>query len=279
MAGSPGQSAPPVSERPALDRWLLAELAQLVERVTQAYEEYDVPGATRPIQQFVDTLSNAYVRMSRRRFWKSETDAEKRAAYATLYEALVTVSKLLAPSMPFVSEAIYRNLAAEDETETVHLTEWPEVDAAWRDDELVAEMRLMQRLVRLGLAARMNAETDGRSRPIGVRQPLTLVEFATRTASDQEKIERLAPMIAAELNVKTVRAISHAAAEERAQLQYAVRPVPRLLGRRLGKDFKTLQRTLREGDREFTGTFGRALARWGSGCHEDWEGRLRDRPG
>ena len=86
----PGEDAPSLTERPALDRWLLAELAELVERVTKAYEEYDVPGATRPIQQFVDTLSNAYVRMSRRRFWKSESDADKRAAHATLYEVLVT---------------------------------------------------------------------------------------------------------------------------------------------------------------------------------------------
>ena len=91
----PGEGAPPLAERPALDRWLLAELAELVERVTKAYEKYDVPGATRPIQQFVDTLSNAYVRMSRRRFWKSDSDADKRAAYATLYETLVTLSKLL----------------------------------------------------------------------------------------------------------------------------------------------------------------------------------------
>ena len=79
----PGEDAPPLAERPALDRWLLAELAELVERVTKAYEKYDVPGATRPIQQFVDTLSNTYVRMSRRRFWKSENDADKHAAYAT----------------------------------------------------------------------------------------------------------------------------------------------------------------------------------------------------
>ena len=247
----PGADAPPLTERPALDRWLLAELAELVERVTKAYEEYDVPGATRPIQQFVDTLSNAYVRMSRRRFWKSESDADKRAAYATLYEVLVTLSKLLAPSMPFLSEAIYRNLAARDETDTVHLAEWPAVEEAWRDEELVREMRLMLRLISLGLAARMNAEADGRQQPIGVRQPLRLIEFATRDAGERERIARLAPLIAAELNVKKVRALSHEDAEARAQLRYSLRPIPRLLGRRLGKGFKPLQDALREGEQKF----------------------------
>ena len=247
----PGEDAPPLAERPALDRWLLAELAELVERVTKAYEKYDVPGATRPIQQFVDTLSNTYVRMSRRRFWKSENDADKHAAYATLYETLVTLSKLLAPSMPFLSEAIYRNLAARAEADTVHLAEWPAVEEAWRDDELVVEMRLMQRLVSLGLAARMNAEVDGRQQPIGVRQPLPLVEFTTRDAGEQERIARLAPLIAAELNVRQVRALRHEDAEARARLRYSLRPIPRLLGKRLGKGFKPLQAALREGTQEF----------------------------
>ena len=247
----PGQSAPPVAERPALDRWLLAELAELTERITKAFDAYDVPGATRPIQQFVDLLSNTYVRMSRRRFWKSESDADKQAAYATLYEALVTISQLLAPSMPFLSEAIYRNLAAKDEADTVHLTEWPAVNESHRDAELVAEMRLMQRLISLGLAARMNATVADRPQPIGVRQPLALVEFATRDAADQGRVSRLAPIIAAELNVKQVRALSLEAAEERAKLHYSLRPIPRLLGRRLGKVFKPLQTALRDSGQEF----------------------------
>ena len=247
----PAEYAPPVAERPVLDRWLLAELADLTEGITKAYDEYDVSGATRPIQQFVDQLSNTYVRMSRRRFWKSESDADKQSAYATLYEVLVTLSKLLAPSMPFLSEAIYRNLAAQDEADTVHLAEWPAVEESHRDAELVAEMRLMQRLIRLGLAARMNAEVEGRAQPIGVRQPLAQVEFATRDARDPARIGRLAPIIAAELNVKQVKALSLEAAEERARLHYTLRPIPRLLGKRLGKDFKSLQATLRDGEQAF----------------------------
>ncbi len=253
----PGEGAPPLAERPALDRWLLAELAELVERVTKAYEKYDVPGATRPIQQFVDTLSNAYVRMSRRRFWKSESDADKRAAYATLYEALVTLSKLLAPSMPFLSEAIYRNLAARDEADTVHLAEWPAVEEAWRDKELVTEMRLMQRLVSLGLAARMNAEVDGRPQPIGVRQPLDKIKFyvptlresllSARTSSEEEKEgkENYKKIILEALNVRELETIyKEGGVESVLNQQYSIVPNPRILGKKLKKGFKALKAKL-----------------------------------
>src|SRR5690606_30736405 len=93
-----------------LDRWLLSELHALVRTVTNALENYDVTGATRPIQNFVDDLSRWYLRRSRRRFWKSESDADKQAAYAALYETLVTLSKLLGPTMPFMAEEMYQNL-------------------------------------------------------------------------------------------------------------------------------------------------------------------------
>ena len=100
----------PVEERPLIDRWLVGELNTLVRDVTAGLEAYDATGTCRAIQQFVDDLSNWYVRRSRRRFWKSESDADKLAAYHTLYEALVTVTKLLAPFTPFVAEELYQNL-------------------------------------------------------------------------------------------------------------------------------------------------------------------------
>jgi isoleucyl-tRNA synthetase len=114
-----------------LDDWLLSSLETLVQDVTSAYESFDVVGATRPIEKFVDDLSNWYLRRSRRRFWKSESDSDKAAAYETLYKALVTVSKLIAPTMPFMAETIYRNLVTsvdEDAPISVHLAEWPKVD-------------------------------------------------------------------------------------------------------------------------------------------------------
>ena len=113
----------PLEERPLLDRWLVGELQALVRDVTAGLEAYDATGTTRAIQQFVDDLSNWYVRRSRRRFWKSESDADKLAAYHTLYEALVTVAKLLAPFTPFVAEELYQNLVRSvdaEASESVH---------------------------------------------------------------------------------------------------------------------------------------------------------------
>ena len=101
--------------------------------MTEAFEEYDAVNATRPIEEFVERLSNWYVRLSRDRFWKSEVDSDKLSAYATLYEALTTVAQLLAPTMPFLSEAMYRNLVAEQDgaqVDSVHLSSWPPCDEA-----------------------------------------------------------------------------------------------------------------------------------------------------
>jgi isoleucyl-tRNA synthetase len=110
-----------------LDRWVRSTLHTLIRDVTKALENYDVLGATRPVQEFVEQLSNWYLRRSRRRFWKSESDADKKAAYETLYECLVTLSKLLAPTMPFIADEMYLNLVGStqnDAAESVHLAAW-----------------------------------------------------------------------------------------------------------------------------------------------------------
>ena len=162
---------PNENEKPAyskLDMWLRAELHALVRDVTDAFEHYDVLGATRPIENFVDHLSNWYLRRSRRRFWKSGSDADKEAAYSTLYEALVTVSKLLAPSMPFIADEMYQNLVVSVDPEapkSVHMADWPKFDETCLDDDLVADMNLVMKLVSLGHAARNSSR-------IKVRQPL-----------------------------------------------------------------------------------------------------------
>ncbi len=117
----------PVNERPEIDRWLAAKLQRLVARVTQDLDDYNVTDASRAIGDFVvNDLSNWYVRRNRRRFWKSEADADKRAAYLTLYETLTTIAKLCAPMTPFVTEAIYRNLVLNvtpDAPPSVHLAD------------------------------------------------------------------------------------------------------------------------------------------------------------
>jgi isoleucyl-tRNA synthetase len=241
----------PVAERDPLDRWILSELQALVREVTDAYETYDVPRATRPIESFVDSLSNWYLRRSRRRFWKSESDTDKLAAYQTLYDCLATVAKLLAPSMPFLSEAIYRNLVAgvyPDEPESVHLAWWPTWDAALVDERLMSDMRLAQKLVSLGHAARNSAN-------LKVRQPLAEAVFVVRYSGERNVVQALADTIAEELNVKAVRVADSA----EGMIRYSLNPLPQALGRALKGDFPKVQKALREGAPEDVQHWAKAL--------------------
>jgi isoleucyl-tRNA synthetase len=247
----PNSEAPPVSERDPLDQWLLAELHQMIKDVTRAYDSYDVPGATRPIQVFVENLSNWYVRLSRRRFWKGENDAEKLGAYATLYEVLVTLTKLLAPPMPLLADSMYRNLVTQFEPkapQSVHLVDWPEFNPALIDEKAIKEMRLVQRLVSLGRAARETAE-------IGTRQPLASALFVTREKGESAAVDRLSELILGELNVKQLKVLD--SADE--VVDYVLNPLPSMLGRKFGKDFPRVQKALREGEKAQVQQWARTL--------------------
>jgi isoleucyl-tRNA synthetase len=198
--------------RSDLDRWVLSELNALVDKATRHMEDYNPTEAGRAIQGFVDDLSNWYVRRSRRRFWKSAQagDADKLAAYETLYTCLVTVAKLLAPFAPFVAEEMYQNLvcsAFPDEPESVHLAEWPQADSSLVDEGLMADTRLVMRVASLGRNARAKAG-------IKVRQPLAKVLVWPRHPAEAEALHRLAPQVLDELNVKEL-----AVAAEEAALQ------------------------------------------------------------
>ncbi len=185
----PESAALPVGDRPVLDRWLLSRLSRLAMTVDSALERYDVNGAARPIQAFVEDLSNWYVRRSRRRFWKSDSDADKLSAYQTLYTALVTLSGLLAPFVPFVADAVHRNLRGG----SVHLSDWPASDPGWVDETLEGQMATARRLVEQGLAARDGAR-------IKVRQPLRrLVAPGDALPAD------ITAIVMEELNVKEVQ--------------------------------------------------------------------------
>ncbi|MBN1679121.1 MAG: isoleucine--tRNA ligase [Anaerolineae bacterium] len=235
----PASDPVPVTERDPLDRWILSELHDLTRGVTRAYQTYDATGATRPIESFVESLSNWYLRRSRRRFWKTESDTDKLAAYQTLYECLHTLALLLAPSMPFLSEAIYRNLGAafdKHAAESVHLALWPTYDESLIDDKLIADMRLTQKLVSLGHAARNSAN-------LKVRQPLAEAVFVVRFAAEQSVVNAMAGTIAEELNVKAIRTVESA----EAMVSYSLNPLPQVLGRALKGDFPKVQRALREG--------------------------------
>jgi isoleucyl-tRNA synthetase len=193
----PSQAEDP-GYRSELDRWIIAELESLIYQVDRALDSYDPTGAARRIEEFVDDLSNWYVRRSRRRFWKSESDADKLAAYFTLYQCLVTLTKLIAPFTPFIAEEIYGNLVGSVEPEapeSVHLTDFPTADLSKVDEELITEIELVRKITSLGRTARSQAG-------IKVRQPLFKVVVKTRAKSEWDGLKKLAPQILEELNVK-----------------------------------------------------------------------------
>jgi isoleucyl-tRNA synthetase len=218
-----------------LDRWVMARLNEVVERVTDRLEDYDAYGATLAIDPFIEDLTNWYVRRSRRRFWKSEHDADKDAAYATLYHVLTTLGRLLAPITPFVPEAMYQNLVRSvdpDALESVHHTTWPEVDREMLDEELVADMALARHIVALGHSARNSAN-------VKLRQPLgrAMVHLEPGTNPPGEELVEL---IQDELNVKQVEFVDDVSA----LVTYNLLPDNRLLGPRFGSQFPAVRRAL-----------------------------------
>jgi isoleucyl-tRNA synthetase len=229
----------PLEDRSLIDRWLVGELNTLVRDVTAGLEAYDATGTSRAIQQFVDDLSNWYVRRSRRRFWKSESDADKLAAYHTLHEALVTVAKLLAPFTPFVAEELYQNLVRSVDAgapESVHLCAWPAVDERAIDAGVSFDMAAARRVVELGRAARNVAA-------VKTRQPLAEVVMALPEA-EARAVERLREVVLDELNVKDLRFV----AGEDELVAYVVKPNLKVLGPKLGKRLGPLQAALKEAD-------------------------------
>ncbi len=226
----------PVDEGAALDQWLMSELHALTREVTQAMESYDVLGATRPIQNFVDLLSKWYLRRSRRRFWKSESDADKQSAYNSLYAALVTLAKLLAPSMPFLAEELYQNLVSTQDAgapESVHLSDWPAFDEALIQPILNHDMQLIMNLASLGHAARSQAS-------IKVRQPLAEAAFAVTSGEERRALQQYAGLLEDELNVKHVRILGSAGEA----VSYSLNPLPKQLGQKYKAKLPAVSRAI-----------------------------------
>ena len=184
----PAQPAVPVAERHVLDRWLLSKLSGLVAAVSTGLDGYDANEPARRIHRFVDDLSNWYIRRSRRRFWKSQSDSDKLAAYQTLYETLRTVSQLMAPFTPFISDAIYRNLSNE---ESVHLSDFP-APLPHHDPQVESDMARARQAVEAGLSARDAAR-------LKVRQPLASIALPGEALP-----EDIAAIVREELNVKAL---------------------------------------------------------------------------
>ncbi|MFC2007739.1 isoleucine--tRNA ligase [Chloroflexota bacterium] len=183
-----------------LDRWLTSELNQLVVDVDSALDTYNPTEAGRKIESFVDYLSNWYVRRSRRRFWRSENDDDKQSAYNTLYQCLVTLSRLLAPLTPFIAEELYRNLVGSVSSkapESVHLTDFPVPDMTTIDKQLMDDTRLVRKVSSLGRAVRSQAG-------IKVRQPLQKLLVKVSSGNQKKGLRNLASQVMEEVNVKEI---------------------------------------------------------------------------
>ncbi|MGI5490629.1 isoleucine--tRNA ligase [Microtetraspora malaysiensis] len=213
--------APPHAERPLIDRWALAELHRTVAEVTASLDEFDTARAGRRLTEFLDDLSNWYVRRSRRRFWSGEA-----AAFATLYECLETVTRLMAPMVPFLTDYVWDVLRGVDAPQSVHLATWPEVDGAALNPALSEQMALVRRLVELGRSARASSS-------VKTRQPLgrALIGAPGWAALPGE----LRELIADELNVQTLQDMSGFSAD---LVTFTVKPNFRSLGKRFGSQTK-----------------------------------------
>ena len=191
-----------------LDRWILSELNQLIAEVTEGLENYDPVSAARAMESFVDYLSNWYVRRSRRRFWKSESDADKLSAYHTLYQCLVKTAKLLAPFMPFLAETVYLNLVKSvnaSAPDSVHLTDYPVADERAVDLNLSTAMRQAMKISSIGRASRAHAG-------IKVRQPLSRAVVEGVSESELMGLSPLSEAITEELNVKEIEFLARGGA-------------------------------------------------------------------
>ena len=235
----PGKPAP--KGRSLLDRWILARLNEVTRETTLRLEAFEPNMATACLGAFVDDLSNWYLRRSRRRFWAKAgssraTDRDKDSAYATLYEVLERLIRLLAPFMPFATEAMYQNLVRRNTAsaaESVHHCLWPAPEKRWDNPELTREMALVQRMISLGHAARSRANRK-------VRQPLEEVAFAVGFRLEGEAVLRHTDLIADELNVKRVRLLERATEV----VDYRLNPLPKQLGQKHGARFPVIRQAL-----------------------------------
>ena len=245
----PTAPAVPPAERPEIDRWILANLHALIETARKEMADYNAAGFLKEATRFIDDLSNWYVRRNRRRFWRSRDagDRDKLAAYQTLYSVLVTLTKLLAPAIPFMAERMYQNLVRGAHTnpeskpvpESVHLCEYPTADARLLDPQLSQRMALAQVVVNLGHGLR---EKSGQR----VRQPLAELRFACGNADQRAALETLAPVIAEELNVKKITARP----DLDDLVSYQFKPNLKTLGPRYGKSLGAIGKALQTTDQK-----------------------------
>jgi isoleucyl-tRNA synthetase len=216
----------PVKNRTELDRWIISKLNSLVKLVTEKMDEYDVTPAARAIEEFVgDHLSNWHVRLSRRRFWKGEMNADKQAAFETLYECLMTVSQLMSSVAPFFSDWLYKNLteSVSDKKESVHLTDWVKANESLIDRVLEEQMEYAQKITSLVLSIRKKEN-------IKVRQPLQKILIPLVDERMKDEIKHVQSLILSEVNVKEL--------EFTDAIAKSIKPNFKTLGKKVGAKMK-----------------------------------------
>ncbi len=223
----------PLNERPEIDRWVLSELHSLIKVVDDAYADYEPTKATRAISDYVqENLSNWYVRLCRRRFWKGDYQKDKISAYQTLYTCLETVAKLSAPVAPFFMDQLYKDLTAttkKDAFESVHLADFPKYNASIVNKELESKMEMAQTISSLVLSIRQKEK-------IKVRQPLQKIMIPALSEKQKQEIEAVADLIKSEVNVKEIQLLDDASGI----LVKQIKPNFKLLGPKFGKDMKKI---------------------------------------
>jgi isoleucyl-tRNA synthetase len=231
----------PLDQRPEIDRWILSELNSLVDSVDTLYGDYEPTKAARLISKFViEDLSNWYVRLCRRRFWKGVYEQDKIAAYQTLYTCLETVAKLMAPIAPFYADRLYQDLdrtTSKENISSVHLAYFPKVDLGAIDKNLELKMQRAQRIVSLVLSIRKKEK-------IKVRQPLQRVLIPVMEPKERKEVEAVSDLIAAEVNVKEVEILDDASSI----LVKEIKPNFKTLGPRFGKDMRFVAQAIADFD-------------------------------
>jgi isoleucyl-tRNA synthetase len=221
-----------------LDKWIISKLNSLIIDARKAFEAFRVDQFTRKLDRFLEDLSNWYIRRSRRRFWKSENDEDKITAYETLYEVLVKTIRLLAPVLPFITEAIYRNLVVngkKDAPKSIHLTDFPEADLKLIDEKLVQQVDLLKKMVELGRSSRNRAN-------LKIRQPLSEFLYFVKDDSLSDFLEEQKFIIMDELNVKSIKRVR----DTTELVEYIVKPNLNLLGQKVGKDIPVIKSWISE---------------------------------
>lgn len=230
----------PAADRPEIDRWALALLANTTRSVTDALERFDAQAAGMAIESFIDQLSNWYVRRNRRRFWKSDDLADKTAAYHTLYECLSEVTLLMAPFIPFIAENLYQNLVRSIDTDapdSVHMASWPTVREHEQNEVLLSEIDVVQKVVSLGRAARAQSG-------VRTRQPLGRLLVRAPSESAIAAVMTHAQQVREELNIKEIEAV----ARDASLIEYRIKPNLPVVGKKYGKQVPAIRQALSQSD-------------------------------